>query len=97
MSSPYQIALSGEEQAVLAARARSARGPYRDRLRAAIVLAAAVMEREDGDQLVIELPGGGSLGYAVFGDPDGVPCFAFHGNSSSRLMPVWMSRPSLPP
>jgi transposase len=41
MPSPYQIALSGEEQAVLAARARSVRGPYRDRLRAAIVLAAA--------------------------------------------------------
>jgi len=41
MPSPYQIALSGEEQAVLAARARSARGPYRDRLRAKIVLAAA--------------------------------------------------------
>jgi transposase len=41
MQSPYQIALSGQEQAVLAARARSARGPYRDRLRAAIVLAAA--------------------------------------------------------
>jgi transposase-like protein len=41
MSSPYQIALSGDEQAVLAARARSVRGPYRDRLRAAIVLAAA--------------------------------------------------------
>jgi transposase len=40
-SSPYQIALSGDEQAVLAARARSVRGPYRDRLRAAIVLAAA--------------------------------------------------------
>jgi transposase len=41
ISSPYQIALSGEEQAVLAVRARSVRGPYRDRLRAAIVLAAA--------------------------------------------------------
>jgi transposase len=41
MQSPYQIALSGREQAVLAARARSARGPYRDRVRAAIVLAAA--------------------------------------------------------
>ena len=40
--SPYQIVLSGEEEAVLAARARSARGPYRDRLRARIVLAAAV-------------------------------------------------------
>ena len=39
--SPYQIVLSGEEEAVLAARARSVRGPYRDRLRAAIVLAAA--------------------------------------------------------
>ena len=41
MPSPYQIVLSGDEQAVLMARARSARGPYRDRLRAAIVLAAA--------------------------------------------------------
>jgi transposase-like protein len=41
ISSPYRIALSGEEQAVLAARARSVRGSYRDRLRAAIVLAAA--------------------------------------------------------
>jgi transposase len=41
MSSPYQIVLSGEEQAVLTARARSVRGPYRDRLRAAIVLGAA--------------------------------------------------------
>jgi transposase len=41
MQSPYQIALSGQEQAVLAARARSARGPYRDRVGAAIVLAAA--------------------------------------------------------
>ena len=42
VQSPYQIVLSGQEQAVLAARARSARGPYRDRLRASIVLAAAV-------------------------------------------------------
>jgi len=41
MSSPYQIVLSVEEQAVLMARARSVRGPYRNRLRAAIVLAAA--------------------------------------------------------
>jgi transposase len=41
MSSPYQIALSGQEQAVLMARARSARGPWRDRVRAVIVLAAA--------------------------------------------------------
>jgi transposase len=41
MSSPYQIVLSAGEQAVLAARARSVRGPYRDRLRAGIVLAAA--------------------------------------------------------
>jgi transposase-like protein len=40
-TSPYQIVLSGEEQAVLAARSRSARGSYRDWLRAAIVLAAA--------------------------------------------------------
>ena len=41
MSSQYVIVLSGEEEAVLAARARSVRSPYRDRLRAAIVLAAA--------------------------------------------------------
>jgi transposase len=39
--SPYQIVLSREEEAVLAARARSVRGAYRDRLRARIVLAAA--------------------------------------------------------
>src|SRR6266516_3098540 len=40
--SPSLIVLSGEEEAVLAARARSVRGGYRDRLRAQIVLAAAV-------------------------------------------------------
>jgi transposase len=39
--SPYQIALSAEEESVLMARARSVRGPYRDRLRAQIVLGAA--------------------------------------------------------
>ena len=39
--SPYQIALSAEEQSVLMARARSVCGAYRDRLRAQIVLAAA--------------------------------------------------------
>ena len=53
------------------------------------------MGGEDGDQPIIELPGGGSLGYAIFGDPDGVPCFAFHGTSSSRLMPGWMFPPGL--
>jgi transposase len=41
MRSPYQIVLSDEEEAVLMAHARSVRGPYRDRLRARIVLAAA--------------------------------------------------------
>ena len=41
LSGPYQIVLSGDEQAVLAARAGSVRGPFRDRLRARIVLAAA--------------------------------------------------------
>jgi hypothetical protein len=41
MRSPYQIVLSSEEEAVLTARARSARSEYRDRLRAQIVLAAA--------------------------------------------------------
>jgi transposase len=39
--SPYWIALTSEEETVLAARARSVRGSYRDRLRAQIVLAAA--------------------------------------------------------
>jgi len=39
--SPYRIALTAEEGSVLMARARSVRGPYRDRLRAQIVLAAA--------------------------------------------------------
>src|SRR5262245_5361338 len=39
--SPYQIVLSGQEEAVLTAAARSVRGQYRDRLRARIVLAAA--------------------------------------------------------
>jgi pimeloyl-ACP methyl ester carboxylesterase len=53
------------------------------------------MDREDGDRLVMELPGGGSLGYAGFGDPGGVPCFAFHGQASSRLMPGWMFPPEL--
>ena len=41
MPSPYQISLSGDEQAVLTTRARSVRGSCRGRLRAAIVLAAA--------------------------------------------------------
>jgi transposase len=41
MQSPYQIALIAGEESVLVTRARSVRGPYRDRLRAQIVLAAA--------------------------------------------------------
>jgi transposase-like protein len=40
--SPYLVVLSVAEEVVLAARARSVRGEYRDRLRAKIVLAAAV-------------------------------------------------------
>jgi len=39
--SPYLVVLSAEEEPVLMARARSVRSPYRDRLRAQIVLAAA--------------------------------------------------------
>jgi transposase len=39
--SPYVIVLSGDEEAMLVARARSVRSQYRDRLRAQIVLAAA--------------------------------------------------------
>ena len=42
MPSPYQIVLSAGEETALTARVRSMRGPYRDRLRAKIVLAAAV-------------------------------------------------------
>jgi pimeloyl-ACP methyl ester carboxylesterase len=53
------------------------------------------MGEDDGDRLTIELPGGGSLGFAGFGDPAGVPCLAFHGTSSSRLMPGWMFAPEL--
>lgn len=53
------------------------------------------MDGDDEGQLVIDLAGGGSLGYAVFGDPAGVPCVAFHGTSSSRLMPGWMFPPEL--
>lgn len=53
-----------------------------------------VMDRDD-DQSAIELPGGGSLGFARFGDPAGVPCLAFHGTSGSRLMPGWMFPPDL--
>ena len=53
------------------------------------------MGQAEGDRLVIGLPGGGSLGYAGFGALDGVPCFAFHGTSSSRLMPGWMFPPEL--
>jgi transposase len=41
VQSPYLIVLSGDEEAVLMARARSVRSEYRDRLRAQIVLAAA--------------------------------------------------------
>jgi transposase len=41
VTSPYQILLSDAEEAVLAARARAVRSPYRDRLRAQIVLATA--------------------------------------------------------
>jgi pimeloyl-ACP methyl ester carboxylesterase len=51
------------------------------------------MDQAGGDRLVVELPGGGSVGFAEFGDPDGVPCLAFHGLSSSRLMPGWMFAP----
>jgi transposase len=39
--SPYRIALTAEEESAFMARARSVRGPYRDRRRARIVLAAA--------------------------------------------------------
>jgi transposase len=46
--SPYQIVLSGQEEAVLTARARSVRGQYRDRLRARIVLAAAAGKTNAG-------------------------------------------------
>ena len=41
VSSPFVIILSDEDRAVLTARARSARCPYRDVVRARIILAAA--------------------------------------------------------
>lgn len=34
---------------------------------------------------VLRLPDGRRLGYAEFGDPNGVPCFFFHGIPGSRL------------
>ena len=34
---------------------------------------------------ILRLPGGRKLGHAEFGDPDGVPCFFFHGIPGSRL------------
>jgi transposase len=53
MPSPYQIFLSGAEEAVLMARARSVRSQYRDRLRAQIVLAAAA--GKTGAAIAVEL------------------------------------------
>jgi hypothetical protein len=57
--SPYQIVLSAREEAALAVRSRSVRGPYRDRLRAAIVLAAAA--DQDRDPQAHPAGGGGYL------------------------------------
>jgi pimeloyl-ACP methyl ester carboxylesterase len=35
---------------------------------------------------VLTLPGGRTVGLAVYGDPDGYPVLAFHGTPASRLM-----------
>lgn len=40
------------------------------------------------------LPDGRVLGYAEFGDPKGVPVFAFHGTPGSRLMQVVSDEPA---
>ena len=66
MPSPYRIVLSSEEEAVLAA--RSVRGPYRDRLRATIVLAAAAGQGRTGS--VIEIGTLRALALAAAGDQD---------------------------
>jgi pimeloyl-ACP methyl ester carboxylesterase len=39
----------------------------------------------DGDDVVIKLPDGRTLGYRQFGDPHGVPVIALHGTPGSRL------------
>jgi pimeloyl-ACP methyl ester carboxylesterase len=53
------------------------------------------MDQGSRGEFAVELTPGGSLGFAEFGDPDGFPCFAFHGTSGSRLMPGWMFAPEL--
>ncbi|QBJ97492.1 alpha/beta hydrolase [Rhodococcus sp. ABRD24] len=43
----------------------------------------------------LELPDGRQMGYAVFGDPAGAPCFVVHGFASSRWAAGWMLPPEL--
>ena len=82
MSSPYQIVLSAREAAVLAARSRSVRGPYRDRLRAKIVLAAAA--GQDNAAIARQL--------GVYTDTDLGPRPRVHGEGRPGPRPV---RPNL--
>lgn len=53
------------------------------RERAARHARSAVMAR--GDDRVMRLPDGRTMGYAEYGDPDGVPVLSFHGGLSSRI------------
>ena len=43
-------------------------------------------EAEPGEDRFLGLPDGRRLGYTEFGDPSGIPIFAFHGTPGSRFM-----------
>ena len=38
-----------------------------------------------GEDWFLDLPDGRRLGYTEFGDPSGIPLFAFHGTPGSRF------------
>ncbi len=43
-------------------------------------------ESRPGEDRILHLPDGRSLGFAEYGDPDGLPVMAFHGMPGSRFM-----------
>ena len=45
-----------------------------------------VSDAKEGDDRFLGLPDGRRLGYTEFGDPSGIPVFAFHGTPGSRFM-----------
>ena len=52
---------------------------------AAATVASAESKPEAIDTQSVTLPDGRQFAYAILGDPDGVPVFAFHGMGSSHL------------